>query len=222
MAIAKFGGQSQQRWGDNTASVGETFRDFLITDLKGVPQQTMLARKKGFVLIAFFTTMDETSAELLPLLQSLADAYKESGKLSLLGVCETDDDAAVSSFVATRGAKFPVMIDRERYHATNYGFTLFPTLILINGNGEVQHKAKGIKVLDALQVVSDKIGAFAGAAQVARLEGAAFVPAVMPPPPPPAEPAPASAPAPVVPAPAVTVVPAPDTSASAAPARAAA
>ena len=164
MAIAKFGGQSQQRWGDNTASVGETFRDFLITDLKGVPQQTMLARKKGFVLIAFFTTMDETSAELLPLLQSLADAYKESGKLSLLGVCETDDDAAVSSFVATRGAKFPVMIDRERYHATNYGFTLFPTLILINGNGEVQHKAKGIKVLDALQVVSDKIGAFAGAA----------------------------------------------------------
>ncbi len=205
MAIANFGGQSQQRWGDNTAAVGETFRDFLITDRKGVPQQTMLARKKGFVLIAFFTTRDETSARLLPLLQSLADAYKESGKLSILGVSETDDDDSVAMFADVTGAKFPLMIDRERYHATNYGFTLFPTLILINGNGQVQHKAKGMKVLDALQAVSEKIGASVGAVEFARLENDAFTVAVMPPPPPPPETtvAPAApAPAPATPAPA--------------------
>lgn len=206
MAIAAYGGQSQQRWGDNTASVGETFRDFLITDLKGVPQQTMLARRKGFVLVAFFTTRDDTSAKLLPLLQSLSDAYKESGKLSILGVSETDDDDAVKAFADVTGAKFPLMVDRERYHAMNYGFTLFPTLVLINGNGEVQHKAKGVKVLDALQGIADKIGAFVGAAEFARLESNTFTTAVMPPPPPPAEtPAAAGAPpAPATPTPAPT------------------
>ncbi|MBC8138850.1 MAG: redoxin family protein [Fibrella sp.] len=200
MALASYGGQSQQRWGDNTATVGETFRDFLITDLKGIPQQTMLARKKGFVLVAFFTTRDETSARLLPLLQSLSDAYKESGKFSIFGVSETDDDDSVKMFADVTGAKFPFMVDRERYHATNYGFTLFPTLILINGNGQVQHKAKGVKVLNALQEVADKIGASVGAAEFARLENDAFTTAVMPPPPPPAEPP--SAPAPATPAPA--------------------
>lgn len=203
MALASYGGQSQQRWGDNTASVGETFRDFLITDLKGVPQQTMLARRKGFVVVAFFTTHDETSARLLPLLQSLSDAYKESGKLSILGVSETDDDDSVKTFADVTGAKFPLMIDRERYHATNYGFTLFPTLVLINGNGQVQHKAKGVKVLDALQAISDKIGASVGATEPARLENESFTTAVMPPPPPPAEtPAAPAPPAPAPPAPA--------------------
>ena len=188
MAIVKYGGQSQQRGGDNTASVGEVFRDLLLTDLKGVPQQTMLARKKGMVLLAFFTVHDDASAQLMPLLQSLSDAYKEAGKLTVLGVSETDDDDAVAAFVAAHGVKFPVTIDRAGYHAQNYGFTVYPTLILTTGAGIVQHKAKGAKAIAELQAVADKIGTFAGAETLAQFDGAAFSAAVMPPPPPPADP----------------------------------
>ncbi|RYG79166.1 MAG: redoxin domain-containing protein, partial [Alphaproteobacteria bacterium] len=115
MALVGYGGQSQQRWGDSTASTGDIFRDFHITDLKGVPQSTTMIRRKGAVLLAFFTTQDQTSAALLPLLQSLSDAYKESGKMSVLAVSETDDDAAVKAFADANGVKFPVLIDRERY-----------------------------------------------------------------------------------------------------------
>ncbi len=187
MAIANFGGLSQGRWGDNTASAGETFRDFLITDLKGIPQQTMLARKKGMVLVAFFTVADDASKQLLPLLQSLSDAYKEAGKLSVLTVSETDDDDAVNAFAQANAIKFPVMIDRERYHAQNYGFTVYPTLILLTGAGIIAHKAKGAKAVTELQTIADKIGAFAGAETPAILSGAAFALAVMPPPPPPTD-----------------------------------
>ncbi|MBC8142582.1 MAG: redoxin domain-containing protein [Armatimonadetes bacterium] len=182
MAIANYGGQSQQRWGDSTATTGETFRDFLITDLKGVPQQTMIARKKGMVLVAFFTTTDDASKQLLPLLQSLSDAYKEAGKLTVLAVSETDDDDAVAAFAKANALTFPVVIDRERYHAQTYGFTVYPTLILLTGAGIVAHKAKGAKAISDLQAVSDKIGTFAGAETLAKLDGAAFTPAVMPPP----------------------------------------
>ena len=191
MAVVSYGGQSQQRWGDNTASVGEMFRDFLITDLKGVPQQTMILRKKGAVLVAFFTTQDDSSKLLMPVLQSLADSYKESGKLSVLGVSETDNDDAVKAFAEASGIKYPVVIDRERYHATNYGFTVYPTVVLINGAGQVLHKAKGAKVLEALQAIADKIGVSVGAQDAARFDGTAFAPAVMPPPP--ADPAPPKA-----------------------------
>jgi len=187
MAVVGFGGQSQQRWGDNTASVGETFRDLHITDLRGVPQQTLMARRKGMVVVVFFTTTDPVSAKLLPLLQSLSDAYQASGKFSVLAVSETDDDDAVKAFATANGLKIPVMIDREGYHAMNYGFTVIPTLVLINGGGFVQHKAKGAATLSTLSEVSVKIGKFAGMLEPAKLEGDAFTAPIAPPPPPPAD-----------------------------------
>ena len=68
-----FGGQSQQRWGDNTVNNGEYIRDFQLTDLSGRVCHTGPARAKTWLLLAFFSPEDPASGRVLPLVQALAD-----------------------------------------------------------------------------------------------------------------------------------------------------
>jgi len=85
-----FGGQSQQRWGDNTINANEYLRDLMLTDLNGRPTGTADARRKGMLVLAFFKADSPASQRTAPYLQKLADAYKESGKLTVLGVSQDD------------------------------------------------------------------------------------------------------------------------------------
>jgi peroxiredoxin len=158
MATA-FGGQSQQRWGDNTANVNEYLRDIFATDLSGRATGTADARRKGMLLLAFFKTTCGTCQLTFPYLQKLADAYKESGKFSVLGVSQ-DDEEKTRAFLDQYGIKFTVLLDRDLYHSMVYGLTNVPTLFFADGSGLVLRKVIGWDRA-AINDISERVAKFA-------------------------------------------------------------
>ena len=137
-----FGGQSQQRWGDNTLNANEYMRDFLLADTTGEPRQTATARKKGPLVLAFFKTNCSTCQMTFPYLQKLADAYAEAGKLTVWGVSQ-DDTAKTEAFAQQYGIQFPLLLDHDLYHSMVYGLTHVPTIVLADSSGRVQKKIVG-------------------------------------------------------------------------------
>lgn len=178
-----FGGQSQQRWGDNTLSQNEYLRDFLLTDLSGKPTKTIDARKKGMLLVVFFRTDDPVSQQTLVGLQKLTDAYKESGKLTILAVSQNTEDET-RDFAAKFGITFSCLLDRDQYLSMTYGVTTMPTTYLAAGDGHIVRKMNGYRG-GILNEMSAKVALFAAVEQVTIDENAP-----MPAPPPPALPAP--------------------------------
>jgi hypothetical protein len=152
-----FGGQSRQRWGDNTIQAGEYLRDIQVTDLSGRVNHTGPLRSKGGLLLVFFDG-GAASKLALPYLQKIADACKESGKLSALGVCAGDESLA-RTLTGEAGVGFPVALDHGGYLAMSYGLGTFPTLYLAGPNGAIQHKLRGWNraKLDALAVDASRL-----------------------------------------------------------------
>ena len=186
-----FGGQSQQRWGDNTVSQNEIMRDIQLTDLSGKVCNTADARKKGWIGLAFVKAGEPQSNELLPLLQKMATAYKESGKLALWVVSVGDLDGELTRTLATEsGLTCPVLLDRDGYHALLYGITTYPTLVVASGDGTVQRKMSGLKPA-VLNDASAKYATFAQVDGIAIVDDAPM-PVVVAPPPAPAVAAPAA------------------------------
>ena len=164
-----YGGQSQQRWGDNTVNKNEYIRDIFVPDLKGIMQGTMPMRKKGMLALCFFRTDDPVSQRVLPLLQKMADAYKESGKLSVLAVSMSEPEAT-AAFLDRYGIKFPVALDRDDWHAMHYGIATVPVVYLTDANGLVLNKAVGFKPL-ILNDISERYATFAEVEAVPLVEG---------------------------------------------------
>jgi peroxiredoxin len=136
-----FGGQSRQRWGDNTIQAGEYIRDIQVTDLSGRVNHTGPLRGKGALLLVFFDD-SPASRETLPTLQRLVGACKESGKLSALGIF-AGDEAGARALTAETGADFPVALDHGGYLAMTYGLGSYPTVYLARASGEVALKLRG-------------------------------------------------------------------------------
>ena len=179
-----YGGQSQQRWGDNTINANEYLRDLMLTDQSGRPTGTADARRKGMVALVFFNTGTPECLALMPALQKLADAYKESGKFTVLGVSQDDTDMT-RAFAEQHGLKYSIVIDHDGYHAMVYGISKVPTLFFADGTGLVLRKFAGYNGA-ALNLISARIAKFADVEQVVIDENAPM---------PPAEPKPEAAPA---------------------------
>ncbi len=157
MAIA-FGGQSQQRWGDNTVNSQEPMRDLLLTDTRGEPRSTTQARKAGMLVLAFFKTTCPTCQLTFPYLQKLADAYADSGKVSVWGVSQ-DDRETTEAFAEKFGIQFPLLLDHDLYYSMTYGIATVPTLYLSGGDGLVLKKVIGWDRA-AMNEISERIAAF--------------------------------------------------------------
>ena len=162
--MASFGGQSQQRWGDNTINQNEYLRDFLLTDLSGRVCKSTDGRRKGMLLVVFFRPSDPVSRAVLPLVQQIADAYKESGKLTVLAL-SGEDDVATRTAAPELGVSFPILVDYDRYHAMLYGVTAVPALFLAAGDGRVVRRCTGRNGA-ALNEMSAKIAVFSEATAV--------------------------------------------------------
>jgi len=137
-----FGGQSRQRWGDNTVNAREYMRDILLTDTKDQPRSTAQARKSGMVLLVFFDPEDASCGDALQTLQRLADAYGDSGKLTVWGVSQGDKSSA-EAFAARSSVSFPLLLDRENWHSMIYGVSIVPTVFLADSSGVVLAKMVG-------------------------------------------------------------------------------
>lgn len=139
-----FGGQSQQRWGDNTINAADYIRDFQMTDLNGRVCHSFPTRGRTWLLFAFFS-FEGDSVLALKALQTLADGYKESGKLTVWGISQESDPAAVKAFAAENGITFPLMLDHALYHSQHFGIPYAPTVFLVASDGTVQRKMVGYK-----------------------------------------------------------------------------
>ena len=177
-----YGGQSQQRWGDNTVSQTEYMRDIQLVDRAGNVCNTADARKKGWIALAFIEPGETASGDLLPLLQKLSDAYKASGKLTVWVIAVRDETGQQTEALAKgAGLTAPILLDRDGYNALLFGVTTFPTLFVANGDGMVQRKMTGLKPA-VLNDASAKFAAFAQLDGVAIVEGAPMPVVVAPPP----------------------------------------
>ena len=159
MPTTAFGGQSQQRWPADTLNKHNVMQDLVLTDLTGEPRLTANARRAGLLALAFFHTDCDTSRLLLPYLQKLADAYKESKKLTVWGVSQ-DDEEKTRLFVNGLEMSLTVCLDRDAYHSMMLGVVTVPTVFLVNGAGEVLRKIVGWDRA-GLNTVSEQIAAFA-------------------------------------------------------------
>ena len=157
-----FGGQSQQRWGDNSINAADFIRDFQLTDLNGRVCHSFPTRGRSWILFAFFG-LDDHSAQTLQAMQKLADGYKESGKLTVWGISQDTDEAAVREFAAENGISFPLMLDHSLYHSGLYGIPYAPAVFLVASDGTVQRKALGHKPT----VLNDMSRRFAAFAEIA-------------------------------------------------------
>lgn len=175
---AGFGGQSQQRWGDNTLNASEYMRDLLLTDTAGTSRSTAQARKAGMLVLAFFKTGCPTCQLTLPYLQKLADAYGDSGKLTVWGVSQ-DDREATAAFAEKHGIGFPLLLDHDLWHSMTYGLTTVPTIYFADGAGRVQNKVVGWNRA-ALNEISEQIAAFLERDPVPVVDADDPVPAVKP------------------------------------------
>jgi peroxiredoxin len=155
-----YGGQSQQRWGDNTINSNEYLRDIMLTDLSGRPTGTADARRKGMLILAFFDASSPASLSTLPYLQKLADAYKESGKLTVIGIAQNDRQST-KDCADKLGLKFPLLLDHDLYYSMVYGLAVVPTVFLADNTGLVIKKTTGHNI-GVLNQMSAKIAEFAG------------------------------------------------------------
>lgn len=158
MPTTSFGGQSQQRWGDNTLNTQESMRDLLLFDTRGEPRATAQARKGGMLVLAFFKTTCPTCQLTFPYLQKLADGYADSKKVTVWGVSQ-DDVETTAAFAEKYGITFPLLLDRELWHSMTYGITNVPTVYLADSAGLVHKKIVGWD-RDAMNEVSARIAAF--------------------------------------------------------------
>jgi peroxiredoxin len=160
-----FGGQSQQRWGDNTPQNGDTLRDLVFSDLSGRVQMTMNARRGGFVILAFFDPSDTHSVATLSALQQMATGYADSKKLAVLALSAGSREDT-ETFATANGLTFPVGLDYDGYHALLCGITSTPTVFFVNAEGTVLRKSVGFNAA-TLNGISKTLAEAAGVPAVA-------------------------------------------------------
>jgi hypothetical protein len=105
----------------------------------------------------------------------MADAYKESGKLSVMAVSQSDPEET-AALVAELGLTFPVTLDRDNYHSMLFGVAAPPVVYLTDANGKVLLKTTGFKAL-VLNDISARYAQFAEVEAIPLVEGVPATPA---------------------------------------------
>ncbi len=154
--MAIYGGQGQQRWGDNTARTNTYIRDIQLTDQNGRTCHTGQVRGKGALVLSFIDATSPDAPRTLALLEQLAAGYKESGKVTVWPLFSAGTPAEVDAVVKASGFTGSRLIDADGYHAQLYGIADYPTTILVNAPGVVVAKTRKSSA-ESLQAISTAI-----------------------------------------------------------------
>jgi peroxiredoxin len=142
---------------------------FSLKNLSGSQVSLAEALKKGPVLAAFFKVNCPTCQFTFPFLERLFETYGDT-KFTLWGISQ-NDAADTREFCKEFGIKFPVLLDKHGYPASNdYGITNVPTLFLISPEGKIQETSVGFEKADLEKL----------AAEAARAAGKPAVPLFKP------------------------------------------
>jgi len=154
--MAIYGGQGQQRWGDNTARTHTYIRDIQLTDQNGRTCHTGQVRGKGALVLSFIDATSPDASHILALLEQLAAGYRDSGKVTVWPLFSAGTPAEVDAVVKASGFTGSRLIDADGYHAQLYGIADYPTTILINAPGLVVAKTRKSST-ESLQAISTAI-----------------------------------------------------------------
>ena len=154
--MAIYGGQGQQRWGDNTARTNTYIRDIQLTDQNGRTCHSGQVRGKGALVLSFIDATSPDATHILALLEQLAAGYKESGKVTVWPLFSAGTPDEVNAVVTAAGFTGSRLIDADGYHAQLYGIADYPTTLLVNAPGVIVAKTRKSGT-DSLQAISTAI-----------------------------------------------------------------
>jgi peroxiredoxin len=166
--MAIYGGQGQQRWGDNTARTNTFIRDIQLTDQNGRTCHTGQVRGKGALVLSFIDATSPNATHILTILEQLAAGYKESGKVTVWPLFSAGTPAEVDAVVKAAGFTGSRLIDADGYHAQLYGIADYPTTLLINAPGTIVAKTRKAGT-ESLQAISTAIATIIEAETPVRL-----------------------------------------------------
>lgn len=123
------------KWASTTPLAFELFditgKTWRLADLKGRP-----------ALLNFWASWCEPCRAEMPTLQQIADLYG-ADKLSVLAINFKEPAGRAVQFAKTTGVSLPVLLDTDGKTAQKWGVKVFPTTLMIDGQGKARLRVIG-------------------------------------------------------------------------------
>lgn len=108
---------------------------FKLLDLDGQAHSLDEYRGKPLIL-NFWGTFCPPCRDEMPALQSVYEQWKDKG-VQLVGINLSENRLNVDSFINMVGAKFPILLDKDRMTERAYGLKQYPTTFFIDAAGNI-------------------------------------------------------------------------------------
>jgi thiol-disulfide isomerase/thioredoxin len=89
------------------------------------------------LIINFWGTFCPPCRDEMPALQNVYDKWKDKG-IQLVGINLSEDKLSVESFARQVGARFPILLDRNRQVEKKFGLRQYPTTIFVHADGTIE------------------------------------------------------------------------------------
>ncbi len=114
---------------------------FKLADLDNVAHDWSEYKGKPVILNFWGTFCPPCRAEM-PALQKQYEKWHDQG-LELVGINLSEDQITVERFAAEVGAKFPILLDRDKMTERAFGLKQYPTTFFISADGTIQDVVVG-------------------------------------------------------------------------------
>ncbi|MFQ5872250.1 MAG: redoxin domain-containing protein [Dehalococcoidia bacterium] len=138
-------------WGLDGLQIGMKAPGFSLRDLDGVRVNLSDFKESKLIVVAFFATWSDSSAELLERLGKLSQQYATKG-LAVLGVnvesqrIPPEEEAAVKRMTRDLGLDFPILVDRGLETFRSYGVVAVPSTIVADPSGTIIGELSGYPI----------------------------------------------------------------------------
>ncbi len=125
-------------WFSSSAALakGDKPPGFKLADLNNVAHDWKDYEGKPVVL-NFWGTFCPPCRDEMPALQEQYEKWHGQG-LELIGINLSEDAITVERFAEEVGAKFPILLDKDKKTERKYGLKQYPTTFFINKDGTIQ------------------------------------------------------------------------------------
>jgi thiol-disulfide isomerase/thioredoxin len=113
-----------------------------LRDYCGQLRQPWKNKDKHLVILSFFTTYCKPCLKEIPQLETLIQRFNEK-KLKIFLVNLKEDKALVKKYIAEKGFRLPVLLDKYGIVAQKYGVTSVPRIFLIDEDGRLIWMTQG-------------------------------------------------------------------------------
>jgi len=114
---------------------GSTPPAFKLVDLNGTVHDSQNYLGKPLI-INFWGTFCPPCRNEMPALQKVYEQWEDQG-VQLVGINLSEDKLSVRNFADQVGAKFPILLDRNRQTERAFGLKQYPTTFFIGRDGKI-------------------------------------------------------------------------------------